>query len=131
MLYDGDCSFCAFWIARWGKYTHGAVRYMTYQAYLADPSESGPKISERDLEAAVHLINEDGSITRGAEAVFQCLNYGPRGSRSYRLYQKSKLFAGITEWSYRRVANNRTLLSRINGWIFRKKAPACSIRRED
>ena len=72
MLYDGKCAFCRRWVGRWQSMTGEAVRYEPFQ-------EAGGKfagIDTDDLGRAVHLVEKDGNVSRGAEAVFRCLAIG-------------------------------------------------------
>ncbi len=129
MLYDGDCGFCATWIARWKAHTGDSVDYLTAQEYLAAPEALRPvAISEESLNQAVHLIDTDLTVTFGAEAVFKCLREVPKKRCWYRLYRKSRCFALLAEWGYRRIANSRQLLSWFNRKILKKDGPACTLK---
>ena len=107
MLFDGDCHFCRRWIERWRESTAGKVDYEAAQ-------EAGgrfPEISSTELEGAVQLIETDGTIRSGAEAVFRSLGYGRRGNWLARCYERFPLFAAATEFGYSIVAKNRQLAS--------------------
>src|SRR5438045_9475481 len=69
MIFDGDCHFCRRWIERWRELTRGAVEYAPFQ----EVAESFPEISRKDFEEALHFIDNDGKVYRGAEAVFRSL----------------------------------------------------------
>src|SRR3954462_10744316 len=69
LIYDGDCHFCRRWIERWRELTRGTVEYEPFQE-LADRF---PEIPRQNFEQAVHFIDTDGSVYRGAEAVFRSL----------------------------------------------------------
>ena len=128
MLYDGDCGFCATWIARWKAQTGHSVDYLTAQEYLAAPEALRPvNISAEDLSRAVHLIDPDLTVTSGAEAVFKCLKDVPGKSHWFKRYQKNRTFAHLSEWGYRRVANSRQALSWFNQKILKKEGPACTL----
>jgi len=64
---------------------------------------------------AVHLIEVDGRIRRGAEAVFRmmalCGNFS--GNVAWSIYQRVALFRILSDWGYRRVAERRTALSKM------------------
>ena len=107
MVWDGDCRFCGAWIRRWKDATGDAVDYEPYQSV----GDRFPEIKAADYAREIHLIFPDGRVTRGAEAVFAALNTRPGGGMGLRLYQRAPAFAKISEWCYRRVANNRTFLS--------------------
>jgi len=107
MVWDGDCRFCGAWVRRWRDATLGAVDYEPYQSV----GDRFPEIKAADYAHEIYLILPDGGITRGAEAVFAALDTRPGGGAGLRLYRRAPAFAKISEWCYRRVANNRTLLS--------------------
>ena len=65
MLYDGSCAFCGRWVQRWRHFTGDAIDYQPYQEAAA----RFPQIPSDALGRAVHLIEPDGHITRGAGAV--------------------------------------------------------------
>ena len=69
MVFDGDCGFCRTWIDRWRRHTGENVTYVPYQEAAA----WYPDIPEEDFAQAVHLIEADGRVSRGAEAVCRAL----------------------------------------------------------
>lgn len=103
MIYDGDCEFCRRWIVRWAKITGDLVGYQPYQ----DGLKEFPELSEGDCERAVQLVDVDGRVYSGAEAVLKTLTYGRYWGWLYWLYQKSGLFARMVEGLYRWVARHR------------------------
>ncbi len=107
LLWDGDCGFCGR-SARWLERQSGnAVQYCPYQEALADY----PELCESELEQAVHLIEPDGSVCHSAAAISRVLATQPRYAWLDRWYRRNRLFAALSEWGYRRVANNRSLIS--------------------
>ncbi|MDB6032152.1 MAG: hypothetical protein JWM16_2490 [Verrucomicrobiales bacterium] len=130
MIYDGDCHFCKKWVARWRQATGGKVDYIPLQGPEKD--ERFPEIPRAHLEAAVHLVEPDGSVYRGAEAVFRALAI--RSSWPLRAYQSMPGVQQTTEAGYRFVASHRTFFSMLTrllwgrhverlsylltGWIF-------------
>ncbi|MGH7870088.1 MAG: thiol-disulfide oxidoreductase DCC family protein, partial [Candidatus Dormibacteraceae bacterium] len=113
MIYDGDCGFCGLWITRWRQITGDRVEYVPSQA--AEVSQLYPEVPRVGLEAAVHLIEADGRVYRGAEAVFRALATEPARARVLRLYQGSSRIARTSEFGYRFVARHRVLFS----WLTR------------
>jgi len=107
MIYDGECLFCCRWIERWKRITKDAVQYKPYQ----DLKGSFPEISVEEYKQAVCLIDTEGNVSSGAQAVFQTLAYEPKRKWLLRLYQRSRLFQGITEGLYALVAKNRVFFS--------------------
>lgn len=110
MLWDGDCGFCRRWVLRWQNLTGDRVDYQPWQAVHSQ----FPEIPTEQFEHAVFMVDIDGSVCSGAAAVLKTLGENPAHAGLYRWYQKSSLFASLSEWLYRRVANNRRFLSRFS-----------------
>ena len=70
--------------------------------------------SDRPM-GAVHLIEVDGRIRRGADAVFRMMALcgSLPGNVAWRMYQRTKLFRILSDWGYRRVAERRVALSKM------------------
>jgi len=105
VIFDGDCHFCRRWIERWRGLTGGAVDYAPFQ----EVAERFPEIPREDFEQAVHFIDSDGSVYRGAEAVFRSL--GRRARVWSWCYKHVPGFAPITETAYAFVARRRRFAS--------------------
>jgi predicted DCC family thiol-disulfide oxidoreductase YuxK len=116
MVFDGDCNFCTLWIRRWQQMTGENVDYLSAQ----DPRIAAqfPEIPREQFDTAVQLIETDGSVYSGAEAVFRTLAHHPNQQWPLRTYERSVPFADITEWAYRRVAENRTFFSLLTRWFW-------------
>lgn len=108
LIYDGDCRFCKLWIARWKQLTADKVDYAPSQ----EVASQFPQISENDFRKSVQFIDADGTISKGAEAVFRSLKYA---NKKWMLwcYEKIPGFAAISEWFYQLVASHRSLFSSI------------------
>ena len=111
MVFDGDCNFCKLWIHRWQQMTAGAVDYLPAQ----DPRIAAqfPEIPREQFDKSVQLIEPDGAVYSGADAVFRALATNPAYRWPLRLYQKSPAGAKFTERAYRLVAGHRTGFSRL------------------
>lgn len=109
MIYDGDCNFCALWIGRWRHATGEHIDYLPYQ----DPQVAArfPEISREAFESAVQLVQADGAVFSGAEAVFCALAFNPHGRWLLDGYQHSLVFARTAECCYCLVARHRKLFS--------------------
>jgi len=112
LVFDGDCQFCRRWIARWKNATAGAVDYLPFQDEMI--ASRFPEVPRQAFEEAVHLFLPDGSVFRGAEAVFRALAEGGRFRWFSRLYRKFPTFADLTEMLYDEVALHRTWLSKLD-----------------
>jgi predicted DCC family thiol-disulfide oxidoreductase YuxK len=105
LIFDGDCHFCRRWIERWRELTAGAVDYAPFQ----EVADRYPEIPREAFEEAVHFIDANGSVFRGAEAVFRSL--GGRASGWRWCYQHLAGFAAISEAGYAFVARRRRFAS--------------------
>ena len=116
MVYDGDCNFCTLWIRRWRQLTGDNVEYLPAQ----DPRVrvQFPEIPGQEFDTAVQLIETDGTVFSGAEAVFRTLAHNPTRRWLLRTYENSPAFMGFTEWAYRLVARHRTFFSRLTRWFW-------------
>jgi predicted DCC family thiol-disulfide oxidoreductase YuxK/uncharacterized membrane protein YphA (DoxX/SURF4 family) len=112
LVFDGDCRFCRRWIARWKNATGEAVDYLPFQD--ATVAARFPEIPRQDFEEAVHLILPDGSVCRGAEAVFKSLAQGGRYRWLLGLYRKVPGFADLSDLLYEEVALHRSALSTLD-----------------
>lgn len=117
LIFDGDCSFCRRWIARWQRLTGEAVHYQPYQRVAG----SFPQIPKTDFGRAVHLVEADGTVTRAAEAVFRSLSLGGRLRGLRWLYEHLPPFRWTAEVLYRLVARNREMLDKIDWTVSRSR----------
>ena len=108
LLYDGDCNFCYHWIARWRHVTGDRVDYLPSQ----EVAHQFPNISPEKFETSVQLVQPDGSVHAGAEAVFRVLAYNPDYGWPLWMYLKIPGVASVTEFLYRLVARNRNACGR-------------------
>lgn len=116
MVYDGDCNFCILWIRRWQQLTGDNVDYMPAQ----DPRVPGrfPEIPHEQYDTAIQLIEPNGAVYSGAEAVFRALAHNSNRNWLLRTYENSPAFMDVTEWAYGLVARNRTWFSRLTRWFW-------------
>lgn len=111
LVYDGDCGFCRFWVARWKRVTEDRVDYAPYQ-------EAGgrfPEISPERFARSIQLIEPAGMATEGAEAAFRALAYNPSWRGPLWAYNHIPGVRAAAEGVYRWVARRRTYLSKIVG----------------
>ena len=115
MVFDGDCNFCSLWIRRWQQMTGDAVDYLPAQ----DPRIAAqfPEIPREQFDTAVQLIETDGVVYSGAEAVFRALAKNPKRQWLLRAYESSPAFVNFSEWAYRLVAGNRKFFSLLTRWF--------------
>ncbi len=113
MVFDGDCTFCRRWIERWRGTTGDAVEYRAYQEI--EGNRLG--LTDDDFAEAVHLIEPDGSVTRGAEAVFRALAVSGHPVARWA-YDTLPGVSSITETIYRVVARHRHGFSRLTSALW-------------
>ena len=75
-MFDGDCGFCRFWIAKWRHRPDAPVDYEPSQH--PDIPQRFPDIPRDRFAQAVQLIETDGRVSEAAEAVFRVLALGGR-----------------------------------------------------
>lgn len=111
VLYDGECGFCTSSMRRWMAAGKGCLEFSSSQSG-AGADYGFP--ADQPM-GALHLIEVDGRIRRGAEAVFRMMTLcgSLPGSVASSLYERMTFFRIISEWGYRRIAERRALLSKI------------------
>lgn len=109
LIFDGECGFCRIWIERWKKMTGDRIDYRPYQ----EVASQFPGIPTSEFEKAVHFVDEQGNISRAAEAVFFTLSSHPAGRVALGMYRHLPGFKPLSEFAYSWVAKNRTKL----GWL--------------
>ena len=114
MVFDGDCGFCKLWIRRWRQMTGEKVDYLPAQ----DPRIAAqfPEIPRERFSVAVQLIETDGQVYAGAEAVVRAMAHAEAHRWPLRAYQLSPVLATTMELGYRVVANHRGFFS----WLTRR-----------
>src|SRR5207302_7572875 len=85
MIFDGDCHFCSFWIGRWKCAIGEGVEYTPFQSPKV-PARF-PELPRERFQRSVHLVEPNGAVFTGAEAVFRSLAHNPRRRCWLWLYQ--------------------------------------------
>ena len=116
MVFDGDCNFCSHWVRRWRQMTGDTVDYLPAQNHRI--AAQFPEIPREQFDTAVQLIETDGVVYSGAEAVFRALAHNPKRRWPLDIYQTSPPFSGSAEWAYCLVAENRTFFSLLTRWFW-------------
>jgi predicted DCC family thiol-disulfide oxidoreductase YuxK len=118
-VYDGDCAFCLRWIRRWQQTAGDQVEFAPFQTVGESFAQD---ISIECFSSAVHLIEPDGSIYAGAEAVFRMLSTGTRFGSGFGLwsYRRVPGFAIAARHGYRFVAAHRSLASAVTTILWGK-----------
>jgi predicted DCC family thiol-disulfide oxidoreductase YuxK len=106
LVFDGDCGFCRFWVARWRHRTGSAVEYVPFPA--AEGAPRFPDIPRERFARAVQLIEPDGRVFEAAEAVARLSALG--GNRLPRwAYAHVPGVAPVSERAYRVIADHRSV----------------------
>ena len=118
MVFDGDCNFCTLWIRRWRQITGEAVDYLPAQ----DPQvvQRFPEMPREQFQKSVQLIEPDGAVVSGAEAVFRALAKNPKWKWPLGIYERSPALAKVTECAYEFVAGHRTAFSFVTRLLWGK-----------
>jgi len=118
LVFDGDCSFCRRWIARWRSLTGDAIDYEPSQTAAARFEH----VPREEFGKSVFLFEPDGRTTRGAHAVFRSLALARQKRYLYWLYAHIPLFARFSELLYRLVARNRNFFDKVDRIFIGKHA---------
>jgi predicted DCC family thiol-disulfide oxidoreductase YuxK len=113
MLYDGGCAFCSRWVQRWRNSTGDAIDYQAFQ----DAAARFPQIPPDAPGKAVHLIEPDGRISRGAQAVFRAWALADHRCWTWRLYEKLVAFRFVSDRAYALVESHRNAADRIDRFL--------------
>lgn len=121
LVFDGDCGFCRYWISRWEKVFADRVDRAPYQ----EVAGRFPEVPVEAFQSAVRLIESDGTVFGGAEAVFRAraLNAGRRRLRA--AYEHLPGFSSITESAYRLIASHRNAAAAVTRFFWGQE-PAAS-----
>lgn len=116
LIWDGDCDFCRLWIERWRETTAGEVDYLTSQ----EAADRFREIPTEDFNRSIVLIQPDGIVIFGAQAVYRSLAY--RRSREWLAWSYDHLpgFAGVSESAYGLIARHRKFASAITRLLWGK-----------
>jgi len=108
LVWDGDCGFCRRSVEHLRLSLGERIAFEPYQTAHV----RFPEIPVEAFRAAVHLVEPDGRVSRGAEAVFRALALGGR-TFPLAAYRRLPGFAAVSEWAYRQVAARRPVFSRL------------------
>jgi predicted DCC family thiol-disulfide oxidoreductase YuxK len=104
LLYDGRCRICVREAGRLSRWVGGRVRLESFR----DPEVLArhPDLTPEACEAAIHLVEPGGRVSRGAEAVARALGLRPLLRPLAWLYRLPGL-RQLMDVGYRTVARNR------------------------
>jgi predicted DCC family thiol-disulfide oxidoreductase YuxK len=104
LVYDGDCTFCAYWARYWQRLTRDQVDYQPFQQVAAQY----PGIPRTEFQRAAQYIAPDGRRASAAEAGFLALSHAHGRAFWLALYRNLPLFAAVSERVYAFIAAHRS-----------------------
>ncbi len=107
LLYDGRCDICREWVGYWQQLTGDKVNYRPYQ----EAADDYPDIAVEDLDAAIHLIESDGTICKGARATYSLYQDIHPQSILLLFYRFLPGFGFFSELCYRFFSTHRGVLA--------------------
>ena len=107
LLFDGECGICREWVRYWQQLTGNKIIYRPYQEAVPDY----PNIPVEDLKAAIHLIDPDGNVTKGARATYGLYSDIHPYSILLYLYRYLPGFGILSEIFYNVFSKHRGILA--------------------
>jgi len=107
LLYDGECGICTEWVNYWQQLTADKVNYRPFQ----EAADDYPDIAVEDLEAAIYLIEPNGTVCKGARATYSLYRGIHPQSILLLLYRFLPGFGFFSELCYRFFSTHRGVLA--------------------
>lgn len=114
LVYDGDCSFCKYWVNKWRRRTGNKIQYVPFQ----EVPDSFHGITHAQFRRSVYLFTSYGQRLHGAEAVAVLLQLSGYSNWSW-LYHRVPLASTVAETGYRVVADHRDFFYKVTKLVFR------------
>ena len=112
LLWDGACGFCRMSVERVAYQVGDRVAPAPYQ----EAGARFPDIPEELMARSVHLIETDGRVHVGADAIFSTLAHGGKPAGKW-FYTHVPGFAWASEVGYDIVSSHRHLVTRLVRWL--------------
>jgi predicted DCC family thiol-disulfide oxidoreductase YuxK len=113
VCYDGSCPLCRESVARvQAVYRGRRIRWVPYQDLAASDPELAKRLGSRDFASALHVIDDDGSVRSGADAILRIAEIVPR-LRLFARLGRLPIVNRLVEPMYGLVARHRHRLSRL------------------
>ena len=120
LVYDGDFAFCRAAVDRSCTAVGEQIEFAPYQA----AAPRFPEVDAKEFGRAVHFVDADRHVSRGAEAVFRAASHCGRKRWLLWLYTHLAPLAVAAELVYRLVAANRTPIAKVlHVWRGRELKP--------
>ena len=108
LIYDGDCGMCTRWMERVRRWDRGG-RIEVLPLQSPDVVQRFPSLARTALMEAMHFVEPDGRVSRGAGAAERMLGVLPLGWGIGWLFHLP-LARPVADRIYGWVARNRTRL---------------------
>lgn len=118
LIYDGDCGFCIFWITRWRKKVEDRLELQPYH----EASARFPELPVESFRRAAQLVEPDGRVSAGAEAILRARALAPGGGGWLWVYESVPGARALFDLGYRFVARNRPGLYKVTRLTFGEEA---------
>lgn len=118
LIYDGDCGFCIFWITRWRKKVAGRLDLQPYHEATA----RFPELPVESFRRAAQLVEPDGRVSAGAEAILRARALAPGAGGWLWVYENVPGARALFDRGYRFVARNRPGLYEMTRLTFGEEA---------
>jgi predicted DCC family thiol-disulfide oxidoreductase YuxK len=109
MLWDGDCSFCKYWVTRWQRITTNTIDYIPYQ----EGADEFPDLQKSIFKEASRLIDTDGNIYSGPDSAYRSLWLGGRYRKLHHWYRENSSFRNLSDKVYQLIAQRRNIMFRL------------------
>jgi lipase maturation factor 1 len=114
VVFDGDCGFCRYWLARWRRVVGDRFDAEPYQTAAA----RFPALPRDRFRDAVQLVLPDGRVYQGAEAAYRLRALAPGRGGWLATYQRLPGFRPLADLGYRIIADHRNAAFRVTRWIW-------------
>ena len=111
--YDGECELCVQSVQRVRSIYHGRkLRWVPYQQMGAEFPQLTGSVDRDRASSAIHVIEPDGTVSAGAEAILRIADTVPR-LRLFARIGRLPIIEYLVEPMYRLVARHRHTISRL------------------
>ena len=114
VVFDGDCTFCRFWVDRWKRAGGDRLDYAPYQVAAV----RFPEVPVEEFRRAVGLVRPSGEVLLGAAAVVAARAEAGHGLWSW-VYRRVPGARAVMDLLYRFIANHRNAAFRVTRLFWR------------
>lgn len=117
MVWDGECSFCKFWITNWKSKTDERIDYRT----LLEVAGQFEDIPLKEFKKASRLIEPNGSVYSGPDSAYRSFLYSNNNNFSWhKWYSGNNIFTFLSDHTYNFIAKNRSFMFALTKLFFGK-----------